>query len=42
MEDLVPIGRFSQATRLSPRALRLYDERGLLIPARVDADSGYR
>jgi DNA-binding transcriptional MerR regulator len=42
MEDLVPIGRFSQATRLSPRALRLYDERGLLVPARVDADSGYR
>ena len=42
MEDLVPIGRFAQATQLSPRALRLYDERGLLIPARVDADSGYR
>lgn len=42
MEDLIPIGRFGQATRLSPRALRLYDERGLLIPARVDADSGYR
>jgi DNA-binding transcriptional MerR regulator len=42
MEDLVPIGRFGQATRLSLRALRLYDERGLLVPARVDADSGYR
>lgn len=42
MEDLVPIGRFAEATRLSLRALRLYDERGLLIPARVDADSGYR
>jgi DNA-binding transcriptional MerR regulator len=42
MEDLVPIGRFAEATRLSLRALRLYDENGLLPPARVDADSGYR
>jgi DNA-binding transcriptional MerR regulator len=42
MQDLIPIGRFAEATRLSLRALRLYDERGLLIPARVDADSGYR
>ena len=42
MQDLVPIGRFAQATRLSLRALRLYDERGLLLPARVDGDSGYR
>jgi DNA-binding transcriptional MerR regulator len=42
MEDLVPIGRFAEATRLSLRALRLYDEKGLLIPTRVDADSGYR
>jgi DNA-binding transcriptional MerR regulator len=29
-------------TRLSPKALRLYDELGLLSPARVDSDSGYR
>jgi hypothetical protein len=27
---------------LSPKALRLYDELGLLPPAQVDADSGYR
>jgi DNA-binding transcriptional MerR regulator len=36
------IGEFSQRTRLSPRALRLYGELGLLVPARVDSDSGYR
>ena len=42
MEDLVPIGRFAEATRLSLRALRLYDEKGLLPAARVDPDSGYR
>jgi len=38
----VPIGRFSKMTRLSVTALRLYDEIGLLTPARVDASSGYR
>lgn len=36
------IGRFSDLTLLSPKALRLYDERGLLPPARVDAETGYR
>ena len=39
---LVPIGRFSKMTRLSVKALRLYDEIGLLAPARVDPSSGYR
>jgi DNA-binding transcriptional MerR regulator len=36
------IGEFSQRTRLSAKALRLYDELDLLRPARVDPDSGYR
>ncbi len=36
------IGVFARACRLSPKALRLYDELGLLRPARVDPDSGYR
>lgn len=36
------IGRFSEATRLSVKALRLYDERGLLRPEHVDQTSGYR
>ena len=40
--DLIPIGRFAQAARLSHKALRLYDENGLLPPVRVDGDSGYR
>jgi DNA-binding transcriptional MerR regulator len=42
MEDLVPIGQFAAASRLSPKALRLYDDNGLLPPARVDPESGYR
>ncbi|WP_329384606.1 MerR family transcriptional regulator [Streptomyces sp. NBC_01716] len=36
------IGAFARASRLSPKALRLYDELGLLIPARVDGTTGYR
>ena len=40
--SLVPIGRFSKMTRLSIKALRLYDEIGLLKPSHVDPSSGYR
>jgi len=42
MTTYLSIGEFSQRTRLSPKALRLYGELGLLPPARVDPDSGYR
>lgn len=42
MENLVPIGRFGRVCRLSVKALRHYDELGLLKPAWVDPDSGYR
>ena len=40
--SLLTIGTFARASRLSPKALRLYDELGLLRPARVDPVSGYR
>jgi DNA-binding transcriptional MerR regulator len=36
------IGEFARRSRLSPKALRLYDQLGLLEPTRVDGDSGYR
>jgi DNA-binding transcriptional MerR regulator len=42
MEDLMPIGEFAAASRLSQKALRLYGENGLLPPAWVDPDNGYR
>jgi effector-binding domain-containing protein len=42
VDDLLPIGRFARATRLSVKALRHYDELGLLRPAFVDPSSGYR
>jgi DNA-binding transcriptional MerR regulator len=42
MEDLMSIGEFAIASRLSQKALRLYGENGLLAPAWVDPDSGYR
>ncbi|MET8146407.1 MerR family transcriptional regulator [Sphaerisporangium sp. NPDC005288] len=42
MGELLTIGAFARAARLSPKALRLYDELGLLRPAAVDGESGYR
>ena len=42
MENLLSIGEFASASRLSQKALRLYGEKGLLAPAWVDPDSGYR
>jgi DNA-binding transcriptional MerR regulator/effector-binding domain-containing protein len=36
------IGAFSRRSRLSPKALRLYDRLGLLTPASVDERNGYR
>ena len=36
------IGEFAQLTQLSVRTLRRYHEGGLLAPATVDPDSGYR
>ncbi|WP_067700775.1 MerR family transcriptional regulator [Actinoplanes awajinensis] len=39
---MLSIGAFARVTRLSPKALRLYDKFGLLRPAVVDEASGYR
>ena len=40
--ELMTIGEFAARTRLSPRALRLYDQLGLVVPVRVDGNSAYR
>ncbi|GAB3754941.1 MerR family transcriptional regulator [Microlunatus parietis] len=39
---MLNIGEFAQWTGLTIKALRLYDERGILAPAEVDPFSGYR
>jgi DNA-binding transcriptional MerR regulator len=39
---LFSIGEFSRATGLTVKALRFYHEEGVLPPAVVDADTGYR
>jgi DNA-binding transcriptional MerR regulator len=39
---LLSIGAFSNATQLSAKALRLYAEEGILQPARIDKETGYR
>jgi len=41
-DELLSIGRFARLSGLSVKALRHYDEIGLLQPARVDQSSGYR
>ncbi|WP_436761023.1 MerR family transcriptional regulator [Streptosporangium sp. V21-05] len=41
-DEYLPIGRFARLCRLSVKRLRHYDELGLLTPARVDQDTGYR
>jgi DNA-binding transcriptional MerR regulator len=41
-EELLSIGVFARRSRLSLKALRLYDRLGLLIPAAVDPSNGYR
>ncbi len=40
--DRISIGRFSQITRLSRKALRLYDDRGILVPEVKELCTGYR
>ena len=41
-DGLLSIGQFSALCRLSPKALRLYAELELVVPARIDPASGYR
>jgi hypothetical protein len=36
------IGTFARRSRLSPKALRIYDRLGVLAPAAVDDHNGYR
>ena len=40
--ERMTIGEFAREAGLTAKALRLYDEMGLIAPADVDPDSGYR
>lgn len=42
VDGLIPIGEFAARSGLSPKRLRSYAAGGLLVPAAVDAASGYR
>jgi DNA-binding transcriptional MerR regulator len=42
LQGVLTIGVFARRSRISPRALRLYERQGLLIPAVIDEDNGYR
>ncbi|MEY9891352.1 DNA-binding transcriptional MerR regulator [Catenulispora sp. MAP12-49] len=41
-DDLLTSGDFSRRSRLSAKALRLYEQQGLLVPDEVDATNHYR
>jgi hypothetical protein len=41
-DDLLPIGRLARLSRLSIKALRVYEREQLLIPAWTDPHNGYR
>jgi DNA-binding transcriptional MerR regulator len=41
-KPLITIGALARACGLTPSALRFYDDSGLLVPAEVDAATGYR
>jgi DNA-binding transcriptional MerR regulator len=41
-DELMTIGRFARISGLSVHTLRHYDDVGVLVPAEVDAESGYR
>lgn len=40
--DKISISRFSLMTRLTPKALRIYDEKGILVPREKNKITGYR
>ncbi|MHC1591875.1 MAG: MerR family transcriptional regulator [Candidatus Helarchaeales archaeon] len=40
--EQISIGRFSLITRLSKKALRIYDKKGILVPLEKDIITGYR
>ncbi len=42
MSASLSIGDFANATQLTVKTLRHYHETGLLEPAQIDAQSGYR
>ena len=42
VDDVMPIGEFSERSGLSPKRLRSYAAGGLLVPAAIDSASGYR
>ena len=41
-DHYLPLGRFARTSQLSRKALRLYDELGILVPDHVDPGSNYR
>ena len=41
-EQLLKIGELAGLCNVSPKALRVYEKRGLIKPVKIDEGSGYR
>ena len=41
-DELLKISELADFYDTTPKALRLYEKKGILIPRKVDAESGYR
>ena len=41
-EQLLKIGELAGLCNVSPKALRVYEKRGLIKPVKIDGESGYR
>ena len=41
-EQLLKIGELAGLCNVSPKALRVYEKRGLIKPVKIDEESGYR
>lgn len=41
-DHLYRIGLFAQMNRITVKALRFYEEQGLLLPAKINGECGYR
>ena len=40
--EQIPIGKFSKFVRLTPKALKLYEQKEILVPHYIDTVTGYR
>ena len=41
-ENLMRIGQIAAFFNVSVKAIRIYEKKGIIVPAKIDPDTGYR